>query len=334
MVVRWSCLAIIVRRHMIGLAAALAMLAAFCAHPASAGTVTCSATGPTMNFGTVSPYSGYPYYASGNVSYSCQNTTATSQRVYICISIGTGSGGTTPANRTLASGASTIPVQIQVTSTAGQTGNGASYPMAGLYSVDVGANSTYSAQYALSVTMPQPSSPPPPGTFSSSFSGADAQFIYGTGGGTTPTSCPSLVSSPGEQAAQANFSVSATVPMQCTVSATSLAFPTASVLTSAVTGTATVSTTCNASTSVTVGLDNGATGTGPTTRQMKSGANAITYGIYRDAGATMPWGNTAGTNTATVASGTGTLTAYGRVPAQVSPPPGSYSDVVNVIITY
>ena len=265
MVVRWSCLAIIVRRHMIFLAAALAMLAAFCAHPASAGTVTCSATGPTLNFGTVSPYSGYPYYASGNVSYSCQKT---------------------------------------------------------------------ARKYALSVRMPQPSSPPPPGSFSSSFSGTDAQFIYGTGGGTTPTSCPSLVSSPGEQAAQANFSVSATIPMQCTVSATSLAFPTASVLTSAVTGTATVSTTCNASTSVMVGLDNGATGTGPTTRQMKSGANAITYGIYRDAGATMPWGNTAGTNTATIASGTGTLTAYGRVPAQVSPPPGSYSDVVNVIITY
>ncbi len=85
---------------------------------------------------------------------------------------------------------------------------------------------------------------------------------------------------------------------------------------------------------MTVALDNGATGTGPTTRQMKSGANAITYGIYRDAGATLPWGNTAGTNTASVSSGTGTLTAYGLVPAQATPPPGSYADVVNVIISY
>ncbi len=68
---------------------------------------------------------------------------------------------------------------------------------------------------------------------------------------------------------------------------------------------------------------------------MKSGAtNAITYGIYRDAGATLPWGNISGTNTASLSSGTGTLTAYGRVPAQTSPPPGSYSDVVNVVIMY
>ncbi len=335
MAFRSSWLTIAVRRSLFGVAAVLGLLLAPCAPAAaSGGTVTCTVAGPTMNFGTVNPYSGYPYYTSGDVSYSCQNTYSTSQIVYICISVGTGSGGTTTANRTLASGASTIPVQIQVTSTSGQTGNGTSYPMAGLYSVTVGANSSYSAQYALSVTMPQPGTAPPPGTFSSSFSGTDAQFVYGTGGGTTPTSCPSLVSSPGVQAAQANFSVSATVPTQCTVSATSLAFPTASVLTSSVTAAATISTTCNASTSVTVGLDNGATGNGPTTRQMKSGANAITYGIYRDAGATMPWGNTAGTNTAAIASGTGTLTAYGRVPPQASPPPGSYADVVNVIITY
>jgi len=90
----------------------------------------------------------------------------------------------------------------------------------------------------------------------------------------------------------------------------------------------------HASTPVTVALDNGATGTGPTARQMKSGTKAITYGIYRDAAATLPWGNTSGTNTASLSSGTGTLTAYGRVPAQVSPAPGSYADVVNVIITY
>ena len=68
---------------------------------------------------------------------------------------------------------------------------------------------------------------------------------------------------------------------------------------------------------------------------MKSGiTNAITYGIYRDAAATLPWGNTSGTNTASFSSGTGTVTAYGQVPAQASPPPGSYSDIVNVVITY
>lgn len=113
-----------------------------------------------------------------------------------------------------------------------------------------------------------------------------------------------------------------------------MAFPIASVLTNAVTATATVAVTCNASTPVTLALDNGATGSGPTAQLMKSGANAITYGIYRDAAFTLPWGSTSGTNTASLSSGTGTLTAYGQVPVQSSPPPGSYIDVVNVTITY
>ena len=67
---------------------------------------------------------------------------------------------------------------------------------------------------------------------------------------------------------------------------------------------------------------------------MRSGTNAITYGIYRDSAALLPWGSTIGTDTATLNIGTGTLTAFGRVPPQATPPPGSYTDVVNVIITY
>ena len=317
-------------RGLTWLLAGFGLLLVLGAPGAARAAVTCTVSGPSLTFGTVNPYSGYPYSTSGNESYSCTNNSSAAT-IYACLSIGTGSGGTSPANRTLASGSNTL--SIQITGGSGypsQIGNGTSYAMEGVLQAGIGANATTTGTIALAVTMPQPSSAPPPGSYTSSFTGTDAQVLYTT---TSASTCAALTSG-AHSTAQANFSVSATVATQCTVSATSLAFPTTSVLNKPVSATATVATTCNASTPVTVALDNGATGTGPTTRQMKSGANTITYGIYRDAAATLPWGNTSGTNTASLSGGTGTLTAYGRVPAQASPPPGSYSDVVNVIIAY
>lgn len=306
------------------LCSTLALLRPACAQ-------TCTMAGPTLTFGTLNPYSGATTTTSGNGTFTCSNSGTTSITVYACLSIGTGTGGTTTTNRTLASGSSTIPITIKTGGSAGQVGNGTSYPMAGPISVTLTAGQSTTTAFSIISTVPPPSPAPPPGSYTSSFTGADAQFIYVAR--TSTTTCASL-NSGAHQTTQANFSISASVPTQCSVSATGMAFPTASVLGNPVNATATVSTTCNAAVPVTIALDNGATGTGPTTRQMKSGVNAITYGIYRDAAASLPWGNTSGTNTAALSSGTGTLTAYGQVPAQASPPPGSYADVVNVIITY
>jgi len=66
-----------------------------------------------------------------------------------------------------------------------------------------------------------------------------------------------------------------------------------------------------------------------------SSAN-LTYGLYRDAARTLPWGSTVGTNT-TSGTGTGvtqTQTVYGRAAAQTTPPPGTYSDSVVVTVGY
>jgi len=48
------------------------------------------------------------------------------------------------------------------------------------------------------------------------------------------------------------------------------------------------------------------------------------------------WGNTVGTNTV---AGTGTgnsqsLTVYGNVPAQATPPAATYNDTITVTVTY
>ena len=300
--------------------------------PHAATAQSCTAAGPSLVLGTVNPYAGTTTTTSGNGTYSCTNPTAAAVTGYACVSVGTGTGGTSATNRTLVLGTSTIPIQITSGGASSQIGNGTSYPMYGPVLIQIPANGNKNGTFPLVVTMPPPSPAPPPGSYTSSFAGTDAQFIYYTGSSTT--TCATLNAGT-HLTTQANFSVSATVATQCKVSTTSLAFATTSVLKAAVNATATVSVTCNTAVPVTIALSNGATGTGPTTRQMKSGTtNAITYGIYRDSGATLPWGDTSGTNTAPLSNGTGTLTAYGRVPAQASPPPGLYSDVVNVTITY
>ena len=318
--------------HAATIAATLVLLLTVFAPGAANAQVTCTFSIPNLSFGTINPYSGFPYSTGGDAAETCTNNGSSSTTLYECYSIGTGSGGTTAANRTLAMGAAKIPIQIFTSGNSTQTGDGTAYAMDGVYASNLAANGQQYSTTSISVTMPAPGSPPAPGTYSSNFSGASTALLY-TSGSSGPSTCSALAAG-AHSTAQGNFTISATVATQCTVSATSLAFPTASVLASAVSATATISVTCNASTPVTVALDNGATGTGPTARRMKSGANVITYGIYRDSGATMPWGQTSGTNTASLPSGTGTLTAYGRVPAQASPAPGSYSDVVNVTLTY
>jgi spore coat protein U-like protein len=63
----------------------------------------------------------------------------------------------------------------------------------------------------------------------------------------------------------------------------------------------------------------------------------INYQLYRNAGRSEVWGD-GNSGTVTVA-GTGNgapqaATIYGRVPAQITPNPGSYADQVVVTVTY
>jgi spore coat protein U-like protein len=69
---------------------------------------------------------------------------------------------------------------------------------------------------------------------------------------------------------------------------------------------------------------------------MSYGGTQITYGLYQNAARSQPWGSANGTNTV---SGTGTgsgqpITVYGRVPAQTTPAPGTYSDSIVATLTY
>jgi spore coat protein U-like protein len=299
---------------------------------AGAAGMTCTVAGPTLNLPPISSYGGnYPYSTSGNLAVTCRNTNSAATLVAGCFSFGIGSGGTTATNRTLASGSNTLGFRLTNGST--DIGDGTGYAMYGPFSGNVtGSGGTLNGNLPVAVSVPSPSTTPAAGSYSTTFSGTSAMLYYITYTGGTPTCAAILSSSPATT--QLTMPVNANVPTQCTVVATKLAFPTTSLLSNAVAAVSTVTTSCNASVAVTVALDNGATGSGPTARQMKSGSNIITYGIYQDSAYSMPWGNTAGTNTVSVPSGNATLNAYGRVPAQTSQAPGAYMDVVNVIISY
>ena len=101
-----------------------------------------------------------------------------------------------------------------------------------------------------------------------------------------------------------------------------------------VTGTVTV--TCSSGLAYHVGLNAGyGSGATTTTRIMNSGANLMSYQLFRDSAHTLNWGNNSPSDTL---NGTGTgsaqaLTVYALLPAGQYLKPGSYTDTITVAIT-
>jgi spore coat protein U-like protein len=151
----------------------------------------------------------------------------------------------------------------------------------------------------------------------------------------------SLTTGPAAYSATATgqFQVTMTLQAECKLtSASDLAFGTSGVIQSAINSTSTIGVQCTNTTPYNVGLSAGA-GSGATVslRKMTSASGAtINYQLFRDSARTQTWGDQVGTNTA---SGTGngavqSLTVYGTVPAQTTPAAGSYTDTVQVTVTY
>jgi spore coat protein U-like protein len=136
----------------------------------------------------------------------------------------------------------------------------------------------------------------------------------------------------------ANMDVKITIQNACdvtTVAPTTLDFGTQGPLTAAVDNTSTITVTCTSGADYNVGLDGGSAAD-VTARVMKNGTDSVAYQLYSDSGHSTVWGNTIGTDTVT-STGTGTqqtFTVYGEVPAQTTPPAGTYTDTVAVTVTY
>ncbi len=140
-----------------------------------------------------------------------------------------------------------------------------------------------------------------------------------------------------------NFTVQVTIIASCTIVSTALLNfgGSVGVLTANVDVSTTLQVQCTNTTPYNIGLNAGI-GTGATVaatvaaRLMTSGANTITYSLYKDSGHVTVWGNTVGIDTQ-AATGTGaaqTYTVYGRIPPQTTPAPATYSDTITVTVTY
>jgi spore coat protein U-like protein len=138
--------------------------------------------------------------------------------------------------------------------------------------------------------------------------------------------------------ATTSFQVQLTIQAQCLInSASTLNFGTQGVISANVDQTSTIQVQCTNSTPYNIGLDAG-TGTGATvtTRKLTGGGATVNYTLYSDSARTSVWGNTVGTNTV-ASTGTGasqSFTVYGRIPAQTTPAPTTYTDTITVTVTY
>jgi spore coat protein U-like protein len=144
------------------------------------------------------------------------------------------------------------------------------------------------------------------------------------------------------------IAVSLTIAATCVINSTSaMAFGSLGVLggiggTDVNDATATIAVQCTDTTPFDIGLDAGTTSGGSATgfrkllNQAALSTATVNYSLYTDSGHSTNWGNLVGTDTSSK-TGDGashTYTVYGRIPAQTTPAPGTYADLVTVTVTY
>jgi spore coat protein U-like protein len=318
-----------------GLFGILIVLAAFAWGSAPAQAQSCSFTITNIAFGNVDVTTNTTYDTTGTMNISCTNGTRRGT-VRVCPNLLDGTGNSTSLNpRFMLSGANQLNYNLY--QDAARTTVWGSYP-AGLFTsptIDItlnnsGAGSASATIYGRVLAAQQTKVA---GSYTSSYSGTgEMSLAYANFTGSQ--TCASIGTT---NQKSTTFSVTATNVTQCSVSANPVNFGSQGLLNADVDATGTVSLTCTNGAPYTVSLGGGNSGaTNPTLRKLASGANQTTYGLYRDAARTQPWGSTSGTNTQ---AGTGSglaqnYTVYGRVPVQTTPAPGAYSDSVVVTVTY
>jgi spore coat protein U-like protein len=311
-------------RAYVGLSALLFAAAFLSSSPAQA--LTCSATISDINFGAVDTLSATPVLSTATMNVSC-SAGLPLETVAVCMALNAGSGGVSPADRRMLSGASQLGYQLY--SNPGRTvvwGNTQVFAT----SVGLGLGGSGSGSATIYGTVFGGQGTAAPGSYISTFSGSGQVAIqYGIN---LLNTC--LLT--GFQTTTSSFNVRATVASNCLLTTQNIDFGLHGLLTSNVDATGEINVTCTPTTSYQVGIGNGLTGTGPTDRRMTLGANAVIYGLYKDTARSQPWSTVApgGTVGGSGAGSAQNYTVYGRVPPQTTPPPGIYNDTVAITVTY
>jgi len=297
---------------------------------------TCSFSMTDIDFGNVSLSGGQFQSTTGTLTATCSGTPG--QSVRVCANFNAGSGGVHASGdpRYMIQGANRLGYNIFKSNGVGQVWGSYTWsasPRPPALSLTLGANGTGTLSETVYARIYNGQAATGTGTFLSTFSGNQTQIDYGYG---ASFNCGATLS---PRVQSAPFVVRTTNNSSCTVATTMLNFGSKQNLSAVTDATNTISVTCTAGTVYSVGLSGGTSGAvDPTQRRMTNSATTgfVSYGIYRDAARTQPWGSTIGSNTAS-ATGSGlaqSFVGYGRVPVQATPPALTYTDTIVVTVTY
>ncbi|WP_345813419.1 spore coat U domain-containing protein [Paraburkholderia sp. PREW-6R] len=315
----------------------LFLLLALClllgALPRDASAQTCTASPSALNFGDVSPISLSAVAATGSITVQCSwPLTTLTPSVQVCLNM----GGTSP--RYLASGANQMQYDLYQDAAHslawGSTALGTTPISLVLDKPATGTTASASVNFYGQIAASQPGVPTT-GNASTIYSQTLSQtsLNYGYFLLLSP-GCAALTTSGGSFA----FTASANVVNNCLISATNVAFTSTGVLSSALNATGTVTARCTNGDAFRIALNGGSSGNVAARQLQRSGGGGtVNYQLYTDSGHTTAWGDgTAGTSMPTgVGSGNAvSITVYGRVPAQSTPMPGSYSDTITATISF
>lgn len=308
---------------------------------AQANTCALSAgTTATLDFGIVNPLLPTDTVADGQIAVTC-NFSLLAIGARLCFSLGVGNTSPSVAARALGAGTNRMNynlytdaarTQVWGAATAGQpTSQTITGPVLGGGSVSTtfrfygklpggqstvptvgNANTQYSETYTTTGRL-------------------DVLFGLLSGLSNCPLAAPT-------QRITIPLVVRSTVQKNCTINATDMAFPARGVLNAAVTANSQITVRCTNANAFSVALNGGSVAGNVLARKMKhtSAADTVNYQLYQDAAYATVWGDASG-GAPRAGVGTGanqTFTVYGRVPAQATPRPGTYRDVITATVTF
>lgn len=315
------------------LIALLALCALLGIAPRHASAQTCTASPSALSFGNVSPINLSAVAATGSVTVQCTWPAVTlTPNVQVCLNM----GGTTP--RYLSVGGNQLQYDLYQDAAHslawGSTTLGTTPISVTLVKPLSGTSASATVNFYGQVTANQPTVPTS-GNVSTTYSQTLSQtsLTYGFYLLLAP-GCAALTTSAGSF----GFTVNATVVNNCLISATNIAFASTGVLSSALNATGAITARCTNGDAFRIALSSGSSGNVAARQMQRSGGGGtVNYQLYTDSAHSIAWGDgTAGT---AMATGTGSgnavsINVYGRVPAQSTPMPGSYSDTITATITF
>lgn len=314
---------------------------------AQAQTCSAAVAGSGMTFNNVDPISLSAVTSQSTMSVTCTWGLLSVPVVRLCVNMGVGNSSTGVNPRRMQQGTANYLLYLLRSGSA--TG-----PVLG--SIDTnnqpinfqmiwpGGNTTtltqnftlYGEVLANQPTVPVTSAATT--TYTETFAGTSARLNYQAYLNTSldPGTCPGILSA----SSPISFTATANVTKNCTISATPMAFPGGSTLTTAQTAASALNVRCSNTLPYAISL-NGGGSNAVTARRMSLTTGGVTttvnYQLYRDANRTLIWGDGTGGTVTYTANGTGNsaqIPVYGLVPVQATPVPGDYSDTITATISF